>query len=97
MLQRSTVVLSLVVVSVLLVGIIEYTPNVYAVGAGLPSTMAIDRPNQLEAAAKFLVEAPAPRFLLVRVQPGPPSAYKRDWDLAACRQRFRAAFLGGTG
>ncbi len=65
-----------------------------AEGAGIPSTMTVNSPGQLAAAAKFLVEAPAPRFLLVRVQPGPPSAYKRDWDLAACRVRFRAAYLG---
>jgi phosphonopyruvate decarboxylase len=66
-----------------------------AEGAGIPSTMTIDRPDQLAAAAKFVAEAPAPRFLLARVLPGPPSDYKRDWDLAACRLRFRAAYLGG--
>lgn len=62
-------------------------------GAGLPSTLTIDRPDQIAGAAKFLLEAPAPRFLCVRVQPGPPTAYKRDWDLADCRQRFRKAYL----
>lgn len=64
-----------------------------AQGAGLPSTMTVERPEQLAEAAKFLVEAPAPRFLLVRVLPGPPTAYKRDWDLVACRLRFRNAYL----
>jgi phosphonopyruvate decarboxylase len=66
-----------------------------AEGAGLPSTMTINSPDQLAAAAKFVAEAPAPRFLLARILPGPPSAYKRDWDLAANRLRFRAAYLGG--
>lgn len=65
-------------------------------GAGLPSVMTIDKPDQLPAAAKFLIEAPAPRFLLVRIQLGPPSAYKRDLDLTACRHRFRAAYLGSA-
>jgi len=62
-------------------------------GAGLPSTLTIDRPEQIAEAAKFLLEAPAPRFLCARVQAGPPAAYKRDWDLAACRLRFRNAYL----
>jgi phosphonopyruvate decarboxylase len=66
-----------------------------AEGAGLPSTMTINSPDQLAAAAKFVAEAPAPRFLLARILPGPPSAYKRNWDLAANRLRFRAAYLGG--
>ena len=63
-------------------------------GAGIPSTMTISRPDQLAAAAKFVAEAPAPRFLLIRVMPGYGTPYKRDWDLAACRLRFRAAYLG---
>ena len=49
------------------------------------------------AAAAFLVEQPAPRFLCARVTAGPPADYKRDWDLAACRLRFRGAFLDRQG
>ncbi len=70
---------------------------VMADGAGLPSTMTIDSPAQLDAAAEFLIESPAPRFLCVRVSPGPPADYKRDWDLAACRVRFRNAYLDRQG
>jgi phosphonopyruvate decarboxylase len=66
---------------------------VMAEGAGLPSTMTIDSPEQLAEAAQFLIESPAPRFLCARVLPGPPAAYKRDWDLAAGRLRFRKAYL----
>ncbi len=65
-----------------------------AEGAGLPSVLAISRPAEIAAAAKFLAEAPAPRFLLVRVKPGPPAAYKRNLDPTACRLRFREAFRG---
>ena len=68
-----------------------------AEGAGLPSTMSIASAAELDAAARFLIESPAPRFLRVGVSPGPPAAYKRDWDLAACRLRFRAAYLGRQG
>ncbi len=66
---------------------------VMAQGAGLASTMTIENPGQLAAAAAFLIESPAPRFLCVRVVTGPPADYKRDWDLAACRLRFRNAYL----
>ena len=33
----------------------------------------------------------APKFLWVRVTPGPPADYKRNWDLVECRLRFRRA------
>jgi len=64
-----------------------------AEGAGIPSIQTVSAPDQLEAAAQFLINAPAPRFLWVRVMQGPPADYKRNWDLAACRLRFRAAYL----
>lgn len=63
-----------------------------AEGAGIASVMAVSRPDELAAAARFLVAAPAPRFLLARVLAGPPCDWQRDWDLAACRLRFRAAW-----
>ena len=49
--------------------------------------------TRIAAAADFQAEAPAPRFLLVRVKAGPPAAYKRGLDPAACRRRFRNAYL----
>lgn len=64
-----------------------------AKGAGIPKTLTISRPDELQAAAQFLTEIPAPRFLWVRVRPGPPSDWKRDWNLADCRTRFRDALL----
>ncbi len=67
-----------------------------AEGAGLASTMTIASPDELGAGAAFLIEAPAPRFLLVRVKKGPPADYKRDMDSAACRLRFRNAYLGSV-
>ena len=62
-------------------------------GAGLPSTMTITNAEQVAEGAKFLLEAPGPRFLLARVGGGPPAAYKRHMDAAACRLRFRDAYL----
>jgi phosphonopyruvate decarboxylase len=63
-------------------------------GAGLPSTMTISDPDQVAMGAKFLAEAKGPRLLVVRVTDGPPSAYVRNMDPAACRLRFRNARLG---
>ncbi|MDA1326495.1 MAG: thiamine pyrophosphate-dependent enzyme [Proteobacteria bacterium] len=64
-----------------------------AEGAGIPSTLTVETTDQLDAAAKFLVEAPAPRFLWVRVMPGPSSDYKRNWNLVEGRLKFRNAYL----
>jgi len=65
-------------------------------GAGISSTLAISQPGEIAEAAAFIAEAPGPRFLLVRVLPTPPCDYKRDMDLAACRIRFRDAYLTGA-
>ena len=63
-----------------------------AEGAGLPSTMTVADAAGLGAAAAFLKDAPGPRFVCVRVAPGPPADYKRSWDPAECRLRFRRAW-----
>ena len=60
-------------------------------GAGFTSTLTISEPSEIEAAAKFIREAPGPRFLLARVLPTKPADYKRNFDFAACRVRFRDA------
>jgi phosphonopyruvate decarboxylase len=65
-----------------------------AEGAGLASVMVLETEDQIDVAAKFLVDAQAPRFLQVRVTDGPPADYKRNHDPAYCRTRFRDAFLG---
>jgi phosphonopyruvate decarboxylase len=71
------------------------TANLEAIarGCGISSTMTISETDQIADAAVFIAEAPGPRFLLVRVLPTPPCAYKRNMDMAACRVRFRQAFL----
>jgi phosphonopyruvate decarboxylase len=69
---------------------------IMAEGAGLASTMTIAGPDELGAGAAFLIEAPAPRFLLVRVIEGPPADYKRDMDPAARRLRLRNAYLSSV-
>ncbi|MPY72273.1 MAG: thiamine pyrophosphate-binding protein [Alphaproteobacteria bacterium] len=64
-----------------------------AEGAGLPSTFTLTSAGQFEDARRFLATAPAPRFLWARVLPGPPAAYRRNWDLAECRLKFRHTYL----
>ncbi len=64
-------------------------------GAGLASTMTANTADELAAGAKFLIEAAAPRLLVVRVTDGPPTAYVRNMEPAECRLRFRQAYLGG--
>lgn len=63
-------------------------------GSGISSAMTISEPAEIADAARFIEEAPGPRFLLARVLPTPPCVYKRDMDMAACRNRFRRAFQG---
>lgn len=70
--------------------------EIMAQGAGISSTMTVHSPEELEAAARFLVESPAPRFLWARVLPGPPADWKRNWHLADCRVRFKDAFSRGS-
>lgn len=65
-----------------------------AKGSGIPSTITISDPARIKEGAAFLATAPGPRFLLARVLPTAPSAYKRNMDPAACRHRFKNAFLG---
>ena len=62
-------------------------------GSGIAATRKIWEPGQIADAAAFITQAEGPRFLVVRVLPTPPSAFKRNMDLAACRVRFREAFL----
>jgi phosphonopyruvate decarboxylase len=64
-----------------------------AEGAGLPSVFTLTAADRFAEARRFLAEAPAPRFLWVRVLPGPPADYRRNWDLAECRLKFRNAYL----
>ena len=62
-----------------------------AEGSGIASVMTVSAPEDLSAARDFLADGIAPKFLWVRVRPGPPADYRRNWDLVECRLRFRLA------
>jgi thiamine pyrophosphate-dependent acetolactate synthase large subunit-like protein len=64
-----------------------------AEGAGVASVMVLETTDQMGGAAKFLNDAPSPRFLQVRVTDGPPTDFKRNMNPAQCRTRFRNAYL----
>ena len=64
---------------------------ILAEGSGIGSVLTVSAPDDLPAARDFLSDGIAPKFLWVRVLPGPPADYKRNWDLVECRLRFRRA------
>ncbi|MEK9754312.1 MAG: thiamine pyrophosphate-dependent enzyme [Rhodospirillaceae bacterium] len=67
-----------------------------AKGSGIERTLIIAEPGEITAAAKFITDGRGPRFLLCRVLPTAPSAFKRNMDPAECRVRFRQAFRAAS-
>lgn len=65
-----------------------------AAGAGIPHTRSVSRRDQIAPASRLLRQSNGPAFVVLKVRPGDPPAYKRNLDPAACRVRFRAALLG---
>ena len=62
-----------------------------AAAAGIKRTLAIEREPELAAGARLIREGNSASFVLLRVKPTEPPAYKRDLDPATCRNRFRVA------
>ena len=62
-----------------------------AQGSGIASVMTVSTPEELAAGRGFLADGQSPKFLWVRVKPGAPSSYRRNWNLADCRLRFKRA------
>lgn len=65
-----------------------------AVGAGMPATRTVSEEKEIPAASRLLRESNGPVFVVLKVKPGDPPAFKRNMDAAACRLRFRAALFG---
>ncbi|GGG33073.1 aldehyde dehydrogenase [Caldovatus sediminis] len=65
-----------------------------AAGAGIRATRTIADASGLEEGSRFIREGNGTCFVLLRVAPTEPPAYKRNLDASACRDRFRAALLG---
>ena len=62
-----------------------------ATGAGVKLTRTIEDAADLAAGARLIREANATAFVLLRVAPTEPPAFKRVMDPAFCRDRFRTA------
>jgi phosphonopyruvate decarboxylase len=62
-----------------------------AAASGIKRTLAIERESELAAGARLIREGNSASFVLLRVQPTEPPAYRRDLDPATCRTRFRVA------
>src|SRR5262249_2921798 len=65
-----------------------------AVGSGIKATRMISSEEERGGGARMLREGTGTAFVLLRVKPTDPPAFKRNMDPSACRNRFRAALLG---
>jgi thiamine pyrophosphate-dependent acetolactate synthase large subunit-like protein len=65
-----------------------------AAGSGIKSVRRVSTAAELSDGARLLREGNGAAFVLLRVKPTDPPAYKRNMDPASCRNRFRAALLG---
>jgi thiamine pyrophosphate-dependent acetolactate synthase large subunit-like protein len=65
-----------------------------ASGSGIKATRTVARKSEIAAGARLLREGNGTAFVVVKVRPTEPPAYKRNMDPAECRNRFRAALLG---
>ncbi len=68
-----------------------------AIGAGIGSTMTIEREDQLPAGARMLRESNGPCFVLLKVSTADPRKDKLSLDGGANRIRFRHAIQRATG
>ena len=65
-----------------------------AAGSGIKRTRTITSWDELTDGHRLLREGHGTAFVLLRVKPTDPPAFKRNMDPSACRHRFRAALLG---
>jgi phosphonopyruvate decarboxylase len=62
--------------------------------AGIKATRTVAREENNAEAAQLIRQGNGTSFVLLRVKPSEPPAYKRLKDPAACRVRFRMGLLG---
>ena len=64
-----------------------------AIGAGIRRTRTVAAATDIADGARLLREGNGTAFVLLRVRPTEPPAFKRNFDASLCRDRFRAAAL----
>jgi len=65
-----------------------------AIGCGIRRTMTVSTAADLAPASRFIREGNSTGFVLLRVKPTEPPHFKRNFDAAYCRERFRRALVG---
>src|SRR5215469_14229847 len=65
-----------------------------AIGSGIQRSCTVAAEADLAAGAQLLREGNGTAFVVLRVAPSEPPSYKRNFDPAVCRNRFRGALLG---
>jgi thiamine pyrophosphate-dependent acetolactate synthase large subunit-like protein len=64
-----------------------------AAGSGIKRTLTVEREAEIAEGSRLIREGNGTAFVLLRVKPTEPPAYKRNLDPAECRVRFRTALL----
>jgi phosphonopyruvate decarboxylase len=67
-----------------------------AAGSGIKATRTIASQEGLADGPRLLREGNGTAFVVLRVKPTDPPAFKRNMDPSACRSRFRTALLGAA-
>jgi Thiamine pyrophosphate enzyme, C-terminal TPP binding domain len=67
-----------------------------AAGSGIKATRTIRIEEELADGARLLRQGNGTAFVVLRVKPTDPPAFKRNMDPSACRNRFRTALLGSS-
>jgi phosphonopyruvate decarboxylase len=62
-----------------------------AAGCGIARTRTVARRAEIGDGARLLREGNGTAFVLLRVKPTDPPVYKRNFDAAFCRNRFKGA------
>jgi thiamine pyrophosphate-dependent acetolactate synthase large subunit-like protein len=65
-----------------------------ASGSGISATRTIAFQEELADGPRLLRDGNGTVFIVLRVKPTDPPAFKRNMDPSACRSRFRTALLG---
>jgi thiamine pyrophosphate-dependent acetolactate synthase large subunit-like protein len=67
-----------------------------AMGCGIKRTRTVAQEADIADGARLLRDGNGTSFVLLRVKPTEPPAFKRNFDASLCRDRFRVA-LGDAG
>jgi thiamine pyrophosphate-dependent acetolactate synthase large subunit-like protein len=67
-----------------------------AAGSGIKATRTIASREALADGPRLLREGNGTVFVVLRVKPTDPPAFKRNMDPSGCRSRFRGALLGAA-